>query len=233
MSSVAELRFQTPVAVEEPHVVPIQSAAQVRRSATHALSSLHDGQIQALVQQLFFRRESNPVRHVGFAPVEASTSTAALCFAVATCLAEGERYDVGLIDASPQSTLLQTHLQIPSPPCHSDASWLIAPRLWLVSREDWLPYSDGQNLNDKNLSRLTDVTSQFDFSILWCNPVSWLTTGVAQACDGLALVLTANKTRRLVAAQIKDQLMKAQVPLLGTILADRRFPVPEGLYRSL
>jgi hypothetical protein len=233
MSSIAELRFQAPVTVEEPRVVPIQTPAHVRRSATHASDSVHAAQIQALVQQLFFRRESNAVRHVGFAAVEASTSTAALCLAVATCLAEGERYDVGLIDASPQSTLLQTQLQIPSPSRHDESSWLIAPRLWLVSREDWLPYSDSQGLNDKNLSRLTDVTSQFDFSILWCNPVSWLTTGIAQACDGLALVLTANKTRRLVAAQIKDQLMKAQVPLLGTILADRRFPVPEGLYRSL
>jgi len=47
------------------------------------------------------------------------------------------------------------------------------------------------------------------------------------------LVLTANKTRRLVAAQIKDQLSKAKVPLLGTVLAERRFPVPQGLYRSL
>jgi Mrp family chromosome partitioning ATPase len=232
MSSVAELRFQTPVAAEEPHVIPIQAPAEASRRS-NAPNSLHEGQIQALVQQLFFRRESNPVRHVGFAPVETSASTAALCLAVATCLAEGGRYDVGLIDASPQSTLLQTQLQIPSPPGHGESNWLIAPRLWLVSREDWLPYSDGQKLNDKNLSRLTEVTSQFDFSILWCPAVSWLTTSIAQACDGLALVLTANKTRRLVAAQVKDQLTKAQIPLLGTILVDRRFPVPQGLYRSL
>ena len=53
------------------------------------------------------------------------------------------------------------------------------------------------------------------------------------ALTTLVLVLTANKTRRLVAAQIKDQLSKAQVPLLGTVLAERRFPVPKGLYRSL
>ena len=56
---------------------------------------------------------------------------------------------------------------------------------------------------------------------------------IGQTCDGLVLVLSANKTRRLVAAQIKDQLSKAQVPLLGTVLAERRFPVPRGLYRSL
>ena len=47
------------------------------------------------------------------------------------------------------------------------------------------------------------------------------------------LVLTANKTRRLVAAQMKDLLRMAQVPLLGTVLAERRLPVPEGLYRKL
>jgi len=50
---------------------------------------------------------------------------------------------------------------------------------------------------------------------------------------GLVLVLTANKTRRLVAAQIKDQMSQARVPLLGTVLAERRFPVPQGLYRGL
>jgi Mrp family chromosome partitioning ATPase len=56
---------------------------------------------------------------------------------------------------------------------------------------------------------------------------------MGQACDGLVLVLAANKTRRLVAAQIKDQLRRAQIPLLGTVLAERRFPIPQGLYRSL
>ena len=77
------------------------------------------------------------------------------------------------------------------------------------------------------------MTAEFEFSILWCAPVSWLTASIGRACDGLVLVLTANKTRRLVAAQVKDQLAKAQVPLLGTVLAERRFPVPQGLYRSL
>jgi Mrp family chromosome partitioning ATPase len=103
----------------------------------------------------------------------------------------------------------------------------------MVPRQSWLAESDGQRVTDHNLSRLRDLTAEFDFSVLWCAPVSWLTTSIGQACDGLVLVLTANKTRRLVAAQIKDQLSKAEVPLLGTVLAERRFPVPQGLYRSL
>jgi Mrp family chromosome partitioning ATPase len=103
----------------------------------------------------------------------------------------------------------------------------------MVPRQSWLPDACGLLISDQNLSRLRDLTAEFDFSILWCAPVSWLTTSIGHACDGMVLVLTANKTRRLVAAQIKDQLRKAQVRLLGAVLAERRFPVPQGLYRSL
>jgi hypothetical protein len=194
--------------------------------------SIHEEQIHALVQQLFFRHEPEPVRHVGFAPVEASISTASLCFDIARALAGEEGCDVGLIDANLDSDLLQTELQIPAP-SHALGTWPIAPHLWMVPRQSWLPYGCGQRITEQNLSRLRELTAEFDFSILWCAPVSWLTASIGQTCDGLVLVLTANRTRRLVAAQIKDQLGKAKVPLLGTVLAERRFPVPQGLYRNL
>jgi len=103
----------------------------------------------------------------------------------------------------------------------------------MVPRQSWLPDEGGQRITEQNLARLRELTAEFDFSILWCAPVSWLTLSIGQVCDGVVLVLTANKTRRLVAAQIKDQLNQAQVPLLGTVLTERRFPVPQGLYRSL
>lgn len=155
-----------------------------------------------------------------------------LCLEVAAALAEESRYDIGLIDAYPDSVPLETKLEIPSPN-PAEATWLIAPRLWMVPRQSWLPEDCGQRITDQNLSRLRELTTEFDFSILWCAPVSWRMASIGQTCDGLVLVLAANKTRRLVAAQIKDQLSKAQVPLLGTVLAERRFPVPRGLYLSL
>jgi hypothetical protein len=228
------LLAETPAA-EQPRETPIRERFQ-RNEVSPAVSvhydQIRDEQIHVLVQQLFFRHESGPVRHVGFSSAEASTQTATLCLEVAKTLAVGERYDVGLIDAHSDSVLLQTHLQIPSSH-RAEPTWPIAPRLWMVPRQSWLPDASGQRTTDQNLSRLRELTTEFDFSILWCAPVSWLAASIGQACDGLVLVLTANKTRRLVAAQIKDQLSKAQVPLLGTVLADRRFPVPQGLYQSL
>jgi hypothetical protein len=229
VSSSRELLLETPAA-EQPRVTPIRE--QVQRKTVSPANPIYGEQIHALVQQLFFRHEAKPVRHVGFATIEATTETATLCLEVARALAEEDWYDVGLIDAHPNSVPLQTQLQIPSPN-RAEATWPIAPRLWMVPRQSWLPDASGERITDQNLSRLREFTAEFDFSILCCAPVSWLTASIGRTCDGLVLVLTANKTRRLVAAQIKDQLSKAQVPLLGTVLAERCFPVPQGLYRSL
>jgi len=231
--------IDAPVAAETPRVTPIREP--VRRSALAAAALAHneqilDQQIHALVQQLFFRRESKAARHVGFVAAEPSTDTAGLCLQVARALAEEDRYDVGLVDASigpnSDSLPLQSQLGI-SVPTRAEATWTIAPRLWMVPRQSWLPDASGPRATAQNLSRLRELITEFDFSILWCAPVSWLTASIGQTCDGLVLVLTANKTRRVVAARIKDQLIQAQIPLLGTVLADRRFPVPQGLYRSL
>jgi Mrp family chromosome partitioning ATPase len=230
VSTLGEFLAETLSAAEQPRITPIREP--VRREAVSLTASVYDEQLHALVQQLFFRHESKPVRHVGFAAVEPSTETATLCLEAARALAEEEKYDVGLIDAHPDSVPLQTQLQIPFPN-RAEATWPIAPRLWMVPRQSWLPVASGERVTDQNLSRLRELTAEFDFSILWCAPVSWLTASIGRACDGLVLVLTANKTRRLVAAQIKDQLSRTQVPLLGTVLAERRFPVPQGLYRSL
>jgi hypothetical protein len=215
---------------EQPRVIPIRE--QIRPEQIFPAITTREEQIHALVQQVFFTHESSLVRHVGFVAADASTESAGLCLDVAKALARGNVYDVGLIDARPDSSSLQARLQIPSPK-NLEAGWQISPRLWLVPRQSWLPRNCGQRITDQNLSRLRDLTTDFDFSILCCAPASWLTTSIGEVCDGLVLVLTANKTRRLVANKIKQQLSKAQVGLLGTVLVDRRFPVPQGLYRSL
>jgi Mrp family chromosome partitioning ATPase len=195
------------------------------------LPSVYDEQIQGLVQQLFFQQDPAVVRHVGFAALERETETAQICLKVALALAETGAHDIGLIDARLQSAPLHTELEIPAGN-RSEASWLIAERLWLAPRRRWLDDS-GQRFWDPSLTRLRNLTLEFDFSILCLDPASWLTAKLSQTCHGLVMVLTANKTRRLVAAQMQKQLQRARVPLLGTVLAERRFPVPTGLYRNL
>lgn len=230
MSALAELLAGRPSAAEQPRVTTIREGAG--SEAVSRVSSVRHEQIQALVQQLFFRGDSPPVRRVGFAGAEAQTGTAELCFRTARVLADAGGYDIGLIDASVSSAPLHSQLEIP-PSGRSEAAWQIATRLWLVPRQSWLDDDGSQRVSDHNLSRLRDLMAEFDFSVLCCAPVSWSTARIGRACDGLVLVLAANRTRRVVAAQMEDQLQRAQVPLLGTVLTERRFPVPQGLYRSL
>jgi hypothetical protein len=230
MSTFASTMAERSRVTVQPSVTPVRE--EVREEAVSRIASLRDEQIRALVEQLFFRLESTPVRYVGFAASEASTGIAQLCLEVARVLAEEGRYDVGLVDASPGAVPLQTQLDV-APSLRPEAIGPIAPRLWLVPRQSWLPVSEGPRIPGQSFSRLQELTTEFDFAVLCCPSVSWLATRIVRACDGLVLVLTANKTRRLVAAQMKNQLKKAHVPLLGTVLQERRLPVPEGLYRRL
>lgn len=230
MNSLRELLIESPAAAEQPRITSIREP--IPRPTVSGAVMVRDEQIHALAQQLFFRGESKPVRHVAFAPIDASIATAGLCLEVAQSVAEQGRYDVGLIDAHSESVALQTELKIPSA-SRTESNWAITPRLWMVPRESWLPDASGGGISDQNLTRLRELTTEFDFCILWCAPVSWLTASISRTCDGVVLVLSANQTRRQVAAQVKDRLSKARVPLLGTVLANRRFPVPQGLYRNL
>jgi len=188
-------------------------------------------QMLALVQQLYFRQAPGQVRHAGFAALEAETDTARLCLDVATTLTECGHYDVGLIDAGLQPEALHERLQIRAG-TRADASWLIGPRLWLAPRGKWLD-SQSQRVWDPSLARLRSTTLEFDFSVLCFDPLSWLTSRLSQTCNGVVMVLTAHRTRRQAAARMHETLRRARVPVLGTILAERRFPVPPALYRNL
>jgi len=228
MSALSELLREQPAANADP-TVPVDTSDSVHVAFPY--HSVREEQIHELVHQLFLRHNPELTRNIGITPAEPWQPTASLCLDVARVLGKEGQDDVGLIDANPDSIPLQEQLQILAP-AHDVACWPIAPRLWLIPRSVWWP-DTAQPVTNQNLDRLRELTAEFDFSILHCPPVSWLTARIGQVCDGLVLVLTANKTRRVVAAQIKRSLNKTNVPLLGTVLAERRFPLPQRLYRSL
>jgi len=224
----AALRVDKEVCV--PSVVPDTDTAT--ETVVAPATSVRDEQMHSLVYQLFLQQKAARVRNVCFAPIESPEPVVSLCVGVAHLLAAEGKCDVGLIDACAGAIPLEQHLQTPTPKA-GDSSLQVAPCLWLVSRDAWLKKSGLEPISNRVLERLCDSMSEFDFSVLCCGPVSATTLRIAQRCDGLVLILTANKTRRLVATQVKEQLARAGVPLLGTVLAERRLPVPTALYQRL
>jgi protein-tyrosine kinase len=56
---------------------------------------------------------------------------------------------------------------------------------------------------------------------------------LSQLAGAAILVIDANHTRRITARKAKETLDAAGIRLLGTVLCDRLFPIPERLYRKL
>ena len=56
---------------------------------------------------------------------------------------------------------------------------------------------------------------------------------LGQTADGVVLVLEANATRWRTARKAKQALKDANVKVLGTVLNNRTFPIPEKIYRLL
>lgn len=228
MSGLIEARVQKLMVAEKPDEI---ASATTSNAARFKATSVDDEQVRSLTQQLFFRSEAPHYRHVGFVAADPENDMARLCLSVARVVVAERHHDVGMIDASPKSGPVE--IQIGKQQRLEEGPWEFEARLWFVPRKAWLEDENGEVVSSSSLMRLRELTTQFDFSVWCCGPMSWLAARIGQACDGLVLVLTANRTRRLVAEQMKAQLRVARVPLLGTVLAERRFPVPTALYRKL
>jgi len=51
--------------------------------------------------------------------------------------------------------------------------------------------------------------------------------------DGVVVAVEANCTRRDSAKRVKETLLAANVNLLGVVLNNRTFPIPEAIYQRL
>jgi Mrp family chromosome partitioning ATPase len=84
-------------------------------------------------------------------------------------------------------------------------------------------------------SYLGELRREFEYSIVEAPPAGEFndTIAMAQFADGIILVLSAGCTRKVTARKVKQILEGAQVRVLGTILSDRIFAIPEAIYRRL
>jgi Mrp family chromosome partitioning ATPase len=111
----------------------------------------------------------------------------------------------------------------------------LRPNLWLLPAgtrcADALPAVGGEPMR----RHLTELLATFDYVLLDTSPAS--AHGDAAALGplvgGVVLIVGANATRREVARRSVEQLRVANAKVLGAILTNRDFPIPEPLYRML
>jgi Mrp family chromosome partitioning ATPase len=202
-------------------------------------------QMRGLVRRVFLQGWPRPARQVVFSAVSPQIDTASLCRKAGEVLAAEGAGRVSLVEASFQSPALEQSFGGTSNDgggysetagALRKSSRQVAHNLWLVPVATFL----GCGENEHNLawlrSRLGELRREFDFAVIHALPTG--ESGGSAAClanlaDGLVLALDAHRTRRLTAMRIREQLSAANVRLLGVVLQDRSFPIPERLYRRL
>jgi receptor protein-tyrosine kinase len=110
----------------------------------------------------------------------------------------------------------------------------ITENLWLASRDSASKNGAPPTLEQAG-ALIKDLRDEFAYVIINAPPVGLYgdATFLGQIVDGVVLVLEANSTRRVTARKAKQKLESANVQVLGTVLNNRTFPIPEKIYRLL
>jgi hypothetical protein len=181
-------------------------------------------QIRGLVRQVFLHNVPQPVRQVAFSAAGPEIEIDDICLLIGKALIEEREGEVAIVRTGPgvpqrgQESLKATAIPLER-------------KLWLLQERQC---SGNLAATGELYSYLAAVRAEFEYSIVLANPAdSNAIVEGARFSDGLVLVLSALHTRRRAALQTKRALEEAGVRLLGTVLTDREFPIPNNLYRRL
>jgi hypothetical protein len=185
-------------------------------------------QVRGLVRQVFCSSAA-PVRQVVFSATEQGTDVHSICLSTGEMLARETLREVAVIgrarvgDSSGYGSNRSPQLR--------EISTRVQDNLWLVPGYE----QDMQGSTVSMHTYLGEIRKQFEYSVVEAAPSgdSNEAAAMAQLADGIILVLSAQRTRRAAAREIRQALAAAQVRLLGAVLSDREFPIPDGIYRRL
>ena len=249
--SATSIRVGTPVSAPD---VRRQDASDVSlgnlgsrnaRRRTESNGRVRQEEIK-LVQRLFLTAGSENRRTVLFAGVEHENGCAAVCARAGQTLVVHQSGSVCLIDANlrvpslhelfgvANRTGLASALSEPGPDRHMPVP-VSRDNLWLLSSgaSTWEP--DRLLTRDRLRPHIEALCARFDRVLIAAPPIdtSAETLALSRLVDGVVLIVEAHTTRREAVRNAKTSLDALNVPILGIVLNNRTFPIPEPLYRML
>ena len=230
-------------------VAPITSTTPARVGAPDHRASHPDPtsftreEILRLVQRLFLTNETlsgEGRRQVVFCGIDYLDGSNLLCARIGRVLAEQVQSQVCVVDANvrmPPSSPLFDLLPFDNS-ANSEGfsakglSRRVTENLWLASGD---PGNGASPTLDDVQSWINGLPAEFAHVVISAPPIGLYADAalLAQKTDGIVLVLEANATRRIAALKAKQALMGCNVRVLGTVLNNRTYPIPEKVYRLL
>ncbi len=200
----------------------------------------------ALVQRVFLIPAEEAPRVVVFSGIDERGGSSFLCARAGEILAALGGGEVCLLDADLRYQALHRRYGVSNAPgatngnhasgsVHDFAHRLGNGNLWLASARAW---TDGRGAivsPDCVRRQILEMREHSKQVLISAPPVNLYPDAMmlGQIADGVILVLKANSTRRATVASVQKVLEASKVRLLGAILTDRTFPIPESLYRKL
>jgi hypothetical protein len=224
---------------------PTEVSAPDPRSALPDRASFAREEILRLVQHLFLATENingTKRRQVVFCGIDNIEGSNLLCARIGRSLAEQVQSQVCVVDANvrvPPSSPLVDLLPFDDTPDPEGGStkWVsrrVGENLWLASGDSACRSGANPTLGDVQ-TWISGLPAEFAHVVINAPPIGLYTDAalLGQAADGVVLVLEANATRWRTARKAKQALENADVKVLGTVLNNRTFPIPERIYRML
>jgi Mrp family chromosome partitioning ATPase len=226
-----------------PHVLPSVGARQngSRVSCSGPLA-FHDEAIK-LVQRVFLL--SGAFRVVVFCGVEQGDEADSICALAGKILAAQANKPVCIVDADLRGGRLHEHFGVPNEKGLQDALLQSNPvqncaKKLAISNLSFVPRGSGAQEHtslapDRVRHRLRALRTEFEYLLVHAPAVSVSDDAIllGQLTDGVVLVVRANFTHRETARRAAESLRSANVTLLGAVVKNRTFPIPEALYRRL
>lgn len=194
-------------------------------------------QLHALIRRVFFPGWSKASRQVVVCGADSHCDTADVCTRMAREMANALPGTVCIVDAdlhSPGVARTISASVTDGAETLGTGSISAGKNLWLIKPESIM----GRQENDFDAAwlrtRMSELRREFDYTLIHAPPAFRSETVVlGQLADGVILVIAAHRTHRSVALRSMEILKGANVLVLGTVLTERRFPIPEKLYQSL
>jgi Mrp family chromosome partitioning ATPase len=204
-----------------------------------------DTEITKLVQRLFSQDgEGGTPKVVSFSGITRDDRSSLICARAGEALAEQVDTSVCIVDANLWSPQLPVHVAAANQiglaealagkgPIRNFAIPLCRENHWLIP--SGLVKRDSYISMERYRERFAELRKAFDYIFISAPALSRETeaTSIGQLADGVVLIVEANHTRRDSVLRAKEHLESAHVRLLGAVLDQRTFPIPESLYRRL
>ena len=207
---------------------------------------IHSPEIVALVQRAFLLPRDFSPRCLVFTQLDKNWSREPVCARAAEALSAQVDGSVCVVDAnfwmpamheyfSASNELGFSNALVESGPIESYAQFVEGQSFAVITAGSEVAERHSLLASNAVRVRIEELRARFDYVLIDAPPATAINSAIVlgKLTDGVIVLVEANQTRRETAKNAIDQFKSAGVHVVGTVLNNRRFPIPEALYNKL